>query len=137
MAAPDSPAQKPAAPDDVGAFVDALALPLRDAVRDLRAIVLAADPSITEGIKWNAPSFRTSVWFATMHLRAKQGVGMILHFGAKPRASAAGDVAIADPDGLLEWLGKDRARASFADRADIAAKQAAFSSLIRAWIAHV
>ena len=137
MATRTPAATEPSTSAEVDAFIDALAPPLRGAVRDLRAIVLGADPSIAEGIKWNAPSFRTSVDFATLHLRAKQGIGVILHFGAKKRPTASTGIAIADPAGLLEWLGKDRARVSFADRTDIAAKQAAFSALIRAWIAQV
>lgn len=108
---------------DTSAAVDAciakLVHPHKDAVVLLRETILAADPSIAEGVKWNAPSFRTHEYFATMHLRAKTGLSLILHLGAKTRALPAGGLAIDDPDGLLAWLGRDRAQVAFADAADV------------------
>lgn len=104
----------------------------------LRRLILAVDPAIAEGIKWNAPSFRTGEHFATFHLRAKHGVQVILHLGAKPRPQAAAHgIAVEDPQGLLKWLAKDRAAVAFRDLTDIAAKEAAFVALIRAWIRHL
>jgi hypothetical protein len=124
-----------AAPEDVEAFVAALGHPYERAILTLREIILGADPRIAEGIKWNAPSFRTAEWFATFHLRARDGVQLILHLGAKRRDVA--DVAIADPQSLLRWLAADRASVTFRDLADIEAKRSAFADVIRQWIAHV
>ena len=92
-------------------------------------------PGVTEGIKWNAPSFRTTEWFATFHLRAKARVMVILHLGAKARAGDG--ITVADPAGLLTRLGKDRASVTFADESDVAAKGEAFAALIRRWIDQV
>lgn len=103
----------------------------------LREIILGADAEIGEGIKWNAPSFRTTEWFATVNLRAKKGVSVILHLGAKKREMPEAGLTIADPAGLLQWLGADRAIVTFRDGEDITAKRTAFEELIRAWIAHV
>ena len=99
-------------------------------------LILASDAAISEEVKWNAPSFRTTEHFATMNLRDKKGIGVIMHFGAKkrdikPRAS------ISDPAGLLEWLAEDRATVSFKDVPDIEAKRTAYTNLIREWIALV
>lgn len=128
---------KPAAPESVDAFFAATDHPHRDALAALRRILLAADPSVGEGIKWNAPSFRTPAeWFATFHLRAKQGVQVILHLGAKKRDASPRD-AIADPAGLLQWLGPDRATVVFRDAADVEAKADAFTAVVRQWITHV
>ena len=118
--------------DAVESFLAALEHPSKDTIVALRRIVLAADARITEGIKWNAPSFRTSDWFATFNLRAKHGVQLILHRGAKVRADAMG--AIANPEGMLEWLGPDRASVRFRDLDDVQAKREAFAGLIRHWI---
>lgn len=126
-----------AAPEDVDTFLAALHHPHKDEILALRQVILAADPAVAEGIKWNAPSFRTSEWFATFHLRAKGGVQVILHFGAKVRDRSAARAAIADPDSMLEWLGPDRASVKFRDAADVEAKRAAFAAVIRQWIAHV
>ena len=103
----------------------------------IREAILAADPSIAEGIKWNVPSFRTSDYFATMNLRAKAGVGVILHFGAKKNEISTTGVAIKDPSSLLTWLAKDRAMVTFRDLNEFADCRSAFTNLIRDWIKHV
>ena len=124
-------------PESVEAFVDLLDEASKPAVCALRQIILAADPSIAEGIKWNVPSFRTSEYFATMHLRAKESVQVILHLGAKTRDTSITGVAIADPGSLLVWLAKDRASVTFGDLNDIDARRSAFTDIIRQWITHV
>ena len=123
--------------EDVEAFLASLDHPFKQEIVLLRQIILHADPRIAEGIKWNAPSFHTSEYFATFHLRARGGVQIILHLGAKRRADSASKVAIDDPESLLEWLGEDRASAKFRDLADVEAKRSAFTSVIREWIAHL
>ena len=126
-----------AATGDVKACLATLDHPHHDALYAIRSAILAADPGIGEGIKWNVPSFRTTEWFATMHLRAKSGIGVILHFGAGKNAISADGVQIADPDGLLQWLAKDRALVAFRDAADVAARRDALVALVRRWSAHV
>jgi hypothetical protein len=121
----------------VDAFLAALDHPRKPEILALRRIILDADPAIGEGIKWNAPSFRTAEWFATFHMRAKAGVQVILHFGAKVRDRSGARAAIADPRSLLEWLGPDRASVVFADLAEVEAKGAAFAAVIRQWVQHV
>jgi hypothetical protein len=126
-----------AAPESVEAFLSSLRHPFRQDILALRQIILAADPTIAESIKWKAPSFHTSEHFATLNLRAKTGVGVIMHFGAKKNDISTTGVAIPDPDSLLEWLSKDRAMVTFRDLNDIAARRSAFTNLIREWIKHV
>ena len=118
-------------------FITRLEHPAKALVVQLRAAVLAADPAIAEGVKWNAPSFRTGEYFATMNLRAKVGVALVLHFGAKVRSVAAGPDSIEDPARLLKWLAKDRALVEFGSEADLQAKQAALQAVLRQWICHV
>lgn len=126
--------KKPA--NEVDAFLANLTHPNLDAIRAIRALVLATDPSVTEELKWNAPSFRTSVHFATFHLRAKEGVVLVLHVGAKKRdlRDAQG---LADPSGLLEWRAPDRATITLRDAGDVAAKSEPLAALLRAWVARV
>lgn len=124
-------------PADVESFLAALDHPRLAEIRAVRQVILGADPAIAEGIKWNAPSFRTSEWFATFHLRAKQGVQVILHLGAKKRDAAAPAVAVADPESLLEWLGADRASVKLRDLADVEARGPTLAALVRRWIAHL
>ncbi|MBA2679610.1 MAG: DUF1801 domain-containing protein, partial [Ktedonobacteraceae bacterium] len=100
-------------------FLSALDHPLKREIVALRQILLEVDPAISEEIKWNSPSFRTSQHFATMHLRAKDSLQLILHLGSKKRSVPM--KAIVDSDGLLKWLGPDRASVSFRSSEDLAA----------------
>lgn len=139
---PKASSNKPAtrgasAPDEVETFLASLDHPFKQEILAIRQIILGADPGIAEGIKWNAPSFRTSEYFATLQLRAKDGVQVILHLGAKTRDTATSGVAITDPESLLEWRAKDRASAKFRDLKEIAARRSAFANVIRQWIEHV
>ncbi|MBL9075909.1 MAG: DUF1801 domain-containing protein [Planctomycetes bacterium] len=129
-----SPAADAAAVD---ALLQELDHPHLSAIRALRTAITGAAASITEGVKWNAPSFRTTEWFATVHLRERRGIALILHLGAKARALPSGVEAVADPQHLLQWLGPDRARIVFADLADVHARRPALQELVRRWIAHV
>ncbi len=108
--------------------------PHKPAIESLRKLMLGVDPSVREGIKWNAPSFRIGEYFATTHLRSKKGVGLILHLGAKMRESADGTLAIDDPDKLLKWLGKDRAMLEFANADELEGKKPALIAVLRQWI---
>lgn len=112
-----------------------LAHPHKAAIEALRAVILATDTSIAEGVKWNAPSFRTHEYFATVHLRGTPGIHLILHLGARARTLPAGGLSIDDPDGLLHWLAPDRAQVAFADEADVRRRGPALQTLLRQWIA--
>ena len=119
----------------VDAFMVGLAHPHKDAIQALRRIVLGIDSRIQEGVKWNAPSFRTHEYFATTRLRAKNGIGLVLHRGAKARGHQA--IRIDDVDRLLAWLADDRAMLSFAGVEDLRAKAGALRDLVRQWLRFV
>lgn len=115
-------------------YLNALDHPLKPLVVALRQCILAADAGVREEIKWNVPSFYTHEHFATLHLRANDQISVILHLGAKKRATPTTASTIADPQALLKWLGKDRAMVAFNSVADLAQKQSAFVALIQQWI---
>ena len=123
--------------ESVEAFLAALEHPHRPALLALREIIRGVDPAIGEALKWNAPSFHTTEHFATFQLRHRDGAQVVLHLGARPRPDAAVRAGVADPAGLLVWRGADRATATFADLADVAAKRDAFAAVVRRWITFV
>jgi hypothetical protein len=128
------------AADSTGAvddFMRTLDHPFKKEIEAVRAAMLGTDRTIAEGIKWNAPSFRTREYFATTNLREKRGVGIILHLGAKVRDLPSGGIGVDDPEKLLKWLGKDRARVVFESLDDFHAKKTAFKRIVRQWIVHV
>jgi hypothetical protein len=121
--------------DEVDAFMAALQHPLKAEVAALRAIVLAADPRVSEGIKWKAPSFRLEDDFATFQLRRPDAVQIVFHTGAKARPGGPRPMAVEDPSKLLTWAASDRALAAFKDMGQVRRDEVALTALVRAWIA--
>jgi uncharacterized protein YdhG (YjbR/CyaY superfamily) len=111
--------------------------PLKKEIEAVRLNILGVSPAISEGVKWNAPSFRTAEeFFATVNLRAKDEVQVIFHLGAKTRPNLE-VFKIADPKGLMRWLGKDRALVTLGAGREIAANRKALEAIVRAWIKHL
>ena len=140
--APKSPTPKPHNTGaDTSKAVDEFMVILDHAfkaeIQEIRLAILSADCAISEGIKWNSPSYRTTEYFATTNLREKAGIGVILHLGAKVRETNPDGLPINDPDRLLKWLEKDRASVVFKDLKEFHAKKGAFVSIIQQWIAYV
>ncbi len=133
-AAHSTSADTTAAVDD---FMAQLDHPLKIEVQEIRSAILGVSAAIAEGIKWKAPSFRTHEYFATINLREKDGMGVILHLGAKVRDLGPGGLTIEDPKGLLKWLAPDRASVRFASSSDFKVKKAAFECIVRLWVRHV
>jgi hypothetical protein len=103
----------------------------------LRRIILGAAPLISEGLKWNTASYRTTEWFATLNgPRQNDRPTIILHAGAKARGLDL-QGRMPDPEGLLEWLARDRAMIRFHDLADIHAKHQALERILKNWILHL
>lgn len=123
--------------NDVAVLLRGLKHPLKAEIEAVRLITLGASPAVSEGVKWNAPSFRTEKeWFATINLRARESVQVIFHLGAKTRADLKA-FKLADPKGLIQWLGKDRALVTLGAGRDIPANRKSLEAIVRAWIKHV
>lgn len=115
-------------------FLQTLDDPRKAAVAQLRAIILNADPGITEQIKWKAPSFcYRGDDRVTMRLLPQGGVQLIFHRGAKVKDST--DFVFDDPSCLLQWVAKDRATVTFRTLAEITAQRAALEGLVGRWMA--
>lgn len=121
----------------VAEFLAGLDHPFKEEILALRAIILGASPDIGESIKWNAPSFHTTEHFATFHLRARDGVQVVLHLGAKPRTDVPVRSEVRDPLGLLQWKSPDRATVTFAGLQDVEANGGAFADIIRQWVSFI
>lgn len=137
-----APARAARAPRESGstavdAFLAESAHPLKAELELVRRIVVAASPTIREEVKWNAPSFRTHESFATLNgPRHVEHVMIVLHAGAKAKGLDL-RALVADPHGMLDWRGKDRALVTLHGVAEIRKRRAALQALVRAWIRHV
>jgi hypothetical protein len=134
MAAKTSAGTVPGGTAEVDAFLKAITDARKPLLQALRRLIVGADPRIVEGIKWNAPSFHHVDWFATTNLRGKDGVMLVLHTGAKVKASATKGVPVEDPDGLLRWLARDRAVLEFGTVGELKAREAGLRKIIKQWV---
>jgi hypothetical protein len=117
--------------DDVDGFMRKLKHPLKPVLEAVRKIIRSADSGISEGIKWNSPSFLFEDWFATAGVRDKTFVRVVFHTGVKAKGKV---IKIDDPGELLEWHAKDRASARLNSAEDVQAKRAALTSIVKQWI---
>lgn len=116
------------------AFMKKLKHPLKKEIETVRKIILGVNPDISEGIKWNVPSFRTVDYFATFHVRSTSSLQLIFHTGAKVKEIAKTGLKIADPDGLIKWLAKDRCMVTLGKGKEIESNRKALEAIIRQWI---
>lgn len=121
---------------EVDAFLAALDHPLKREIEAVRALILGLGPEVSEGIKWKAPTFRTSNDFATVNLRSTNSLQLILHLGAKVRPDLEAP-HIDDPANLLKWLARDRCMATLGADEAYRANAPAFEAVLRQWIGHV
>lgn len=120
---------------EVDAFFSAFSHARREQVLALRAAILAANPTLTEQIKWNAPSYchdgddRVTFRFAPKG----DAVQLIFHRGAK--AKAVEGFRFDDPSGLLVWAAADRGVLTLATEDAFERHSATIASLVTAWVA--
>lgn len=121
--------------EEVAVFMEKLDHPLKRGVEAIRLLVLAADRSITEHIKWNAPSF----CFAgddriTFNLHKSDCILLVFHRGAKAKAGVGKEPLFKDDTGLLEWLSGDRAVVKFFSETEVEEKKKGLVKVVKKWI---
>lgn len=122
--------------EQVAEFFADLGHPLKAAMETVREIILSADKTITEHIKWKAPSF---CYYGddrvTFNLYRDGSLMLIFHRGAKVKAGKGPGRLIEDPTGLLEWHSDDRASLRFTSMEDVLDKRSDLDKLVKLWIA--
>jgi len=104
-------------------------------VEALLKAILEACPTLTETIKWNAPSFCfNGKDRLTIMLHKKDRVGLILHTGAKPKEDKNAPHLYTDETELLEWNSNIRATISFSDLTEFLSKRTLFKKAVKRWI---
>jgi hypothetical protein len=97
--------------------------PMKPVVLRIRDIILAADPRISETIKWQAPTFVYRGNLASFYPKSKAHASLMFHRGAEipgehPRLEGSGDVSR-----VLKIASLDEAEAAKPD----------MERLVRAW----
>lgn len=121
----------------VDEFLAAQSPERRADVEALRALVLEAEPGLSEIVKWNSPNYVLGgVDRLTINAAGTGPVRLILHFGTgRAEDTAAAPAFAGDPEGLLTWHSNIRASLALPQVAELAAKRQAILELIRAWLA--
>src|SRR4051794_31483057 len=117
----------------VSAHVTKMTYSLKPTLEAVRRTILAADPAITEGIKWNSPSFYCDGWFATISSHKATQLDVVFFCGAKVCSDCTVREAINDPDGLLTWPSKDRAIVSFEANVDFHPRLKSVQRIAKQW----
>lgn len=119
----------------VADFLENLDHPLKKEIEEVRKIILQADESLTEHIKWNAPSFcHHGDDRRTFNLQGNGFFWLIFHRGAKVKDDKPKTPLFADTTGLLHWQDTDRAVVKFTDMKDVAAKKEDLMKTIQTWL---
>ena len=106
----------------VDEFLDKLDHPFKLEVQAIREIIKGVNTTITEQIKWNAPSFSyKGEYLVTFNLRATRHVHLVFH----------NPVIAQVKNGLLEGDYKDRRMAYFSDSNDVRAKKAELENVVK------
>jgi hypothetical protein len=119
---------------EVTEFLDNQMHPLRAEIEALREIILRAEPTLKEGIKWNGPNYSLNGEDRiTMRLNPPKQIQIIFHRGAKVKTQPENRLI----DGnypFLTWKENDRAIATFKGLDDIQQFSEPFREVVIKWI---
>ena len=119
---------------DVDALLAKAKHPLAAEIDVVRAWLLSASGDVVEAVKWNTASYRTTDFFAAIHLRSTDSVQVVLHMGAKAKSTAQTGLDIQEPEGLCRWLAKDRCLVTLGKGTALKANRARFVAFVREWL---
>ncbi|MCB0495305.1 MAG: DUF1801 domain-containing protein [Cyclobacteriaceae bacterium] len=119
---------------EVNDFLDNANHPLRAEIEALRKIILAAQPQLTENIKWNGPNYCNSGEDRiTMRIYPPKQVQLVFHRGAK-KMEQPKERLVNDASGLLQWKENDRAVAGFKSLEEIKKAENNLKDIVKKWI---
>ena len=120
----------------VDEFLNGLDEDRRSQVLKLREYILDVEPSLTEHIKWNAPSYvkeyEDRITFNTMN---REGVvKLVFHMGATKKEDKNGQPVLDDAR-LIEWVSDIRGYMTFTTLDEIIANKNEIKRTVQEWLA--
>ena len=108
--------------------------PMEDVINSIRMLILTANSSLSENIKWNGPnySFNEQDRF-TLRTQPVNKLQLIFHRGAKVKAQPT-ERLIKDERGLLTWKENDRAIFEVESIEDVNNNKKYIQFLINEWV---
>lgn len=102
---------------------------------ELRKIIRDSDKTLTEQIKWNAPSFcHNGDDRITFNLAKKDSLLIIFHRGAKAKKMNFSKPILNEHSNLLEWPANDRAVMKFKDMTEVNKNREKLRAIVKEWI---
>lgn len=116
-------------------LLDLLKHPQDDIIQLLRNIIKQASHELSEGVKWNAPSYSLNGNdIITFNFHYKGFVSLIFHTGPKGKDTHTNNFLFNDESNLLEWVADKRAVLKIATFDELALNQHKIETIINIWI---
>lgn len=117
-------------------FLDDLDTDKKEQVQELRKYIQAADPSVEEHVKWNAPSYvKNGEDRITFNLYNKENlVKLVFHMGASRKENRKAEPILKDAQ-LIEWISDIRGYATFSSLEQIKSQEKLIKELVLRWLA--
>lgn len=116
-------------------FIKTMDHPLKKELIELRKIIRDSDKTLTEQIKWNAPSFcYNGDDRITFNLAKKDSVLLIFHRGAKASKIKFSKPILTRNADMLEWPANDRAIMKFKSYEDVTQNKEKLRAIVKEWI---
>ena len=120
--------------NEVTDFLDQINPSLRDEIEYLRSIIMSTGMNLSEGIKWNAPSYSINGNDRiTLRINSPKMIQMIFHRGAKVQKQPPERI-LDDKYTILLWKENDRAIATFKSLNEIQDNILILKEIITKWI---
>ena len=117
-------------------FIATVDHPLKKELLELRKIIRDSEKTLTEQIKWNAPSFcHNEDDRITFNLSRKDSLLLIFHRGAKAKKVKFSKPILNNHLDLLEWPAHDRAVMKFRSAEDVKKLKGKLKTIVKDWIA--
>lgn len=95
---------------NIDAFLSALNHPQEGLIQELRTMIRGVGSELTEGIKWNAPSYALEGRdIITLNFHYKDYVTIVFHTGPEGKDRHTKTTLFVDDTGLLDWAADKRA----------------------------
>lgn len=95
---------------NIDAFLSALNHPQEGLIQELRTMIRGVGSELTEGIKWNAPSYALEGRdIITLNFHYKDYVTIVFHTGPGGKDTHTKTTLFVDDTGLLDWAADKRA----------------------------
>jgi uncharacterized protein YdhG (YjbR/CyaY superfamily) len=119
----------------VDKFIKELDHPLKKELIELRKNILSSEKTLTEQIKWNAPSFcHNGDDRITFNLAKKDTLLLIFHRGAKSKALKITEPLLEENAELLDWPAPDRGIMKFRTMNEIKSGSKKLKQIVKDWI---